>query len=274
MNRVVNLNAGLASLIVTSFCVLGCGGGESENRNTIRSESLDTTQRASGRSAAASTSCDVDRELQEKGITDPCSSESPSTESSEYDTSGDEYPDVRKVFMVVGSGRLARLVLICREADLNGDGSKDVVRIYNAEGRPTCEESDRNFDGRMDEITRFDRGRIVTQEMDSTADGRVDTKIFFENGRPVRSERDMGGRSTADRWQPDRWEYFENGRMVRMGTDLDGDGRVDRWDRDDVLQRQQQRLEREREAAEAAEAESSPESEDETDEPVGPGEAG
>lgn len=154
-------------------------------------------------------------------------------EVSEYDTSGDEVPDVRRVFRRAGDPPLVRLVLTCREADLNGDGTKDVVRYYNDEGRPLREEADRNFDGQIDTITFFQDGRIVRQEIDSNADGRVDTKVFFDDdGQPLRAERDIAGRSTPTEWHPDRWEYFENGRMVRMGTDIDGDGRVDRWDRD------------------------------------------
>jgi hypothetical protein len=158
-------------------------------------------------------------------------------EVSEYDTSGDEQPDVRKVFLRVGEGTLARLVLICRESDLNGDGNKDVVRTYSEEGRPLREEADRNFDGRMDELTIFQDGQILRQDFDSSNDGKIDTKIFFDKGKPLRSERDLTGRSSVERWQPDRWEYFEDGRVVRMGTDLDGDGKVDRWDRDVNLRR-------------------------------------
>lgn len=158
-------------------------------------------------------------------------------EVSEYDTSGDEVPDVRKVFLRVGDGTLARLVLVCRESDLNSDGVKDIVRYYTDEGRPQREEADRNFDGQMDEITYFQDGQILRQEFDSQNDGKVDGKIFFENGKPLRAERDLSGKSTADKWKPDRWEYFEDGRMVRMGTDLDGDGKVDRWDRDMILRR-------------------------------------
>ncbi|MEM9070151.1 MAG: hypothetical protein AAGE52_16710 [Myxococcota bacterium] len=185
-----------------------------------------------------------------------CDADAPNREVSEYDTSGDEWPDVRKVFLTVGTGRLTRLILICREADLNGDGTKDVVRFYNDEGRPMREEADRDFDGQMDEITYFERGRIVRQEQDSNADGRVDAKVFYENGRPLRAERDLSNRSTADTWRPDRWEYYENGRMIRMGTDIDGDGRVDRWDRDAAWMREQEaeRARQEAEAAAAAEA--------------------
>jgi hypothetical protein len=161
-----------------------------------------------------------------------CDGQAAQHEVSEYDTSGDEQPDVRKVFLRVGEGTLARLVLICRESDLNADGNKDVVRSYSEEGRPLREEADRNFDGRMDELTLFQEGQILRQEFDANNDGKIDTKIYFDAGKPLRTERDLTGRSSSDRWQPDRWEYFEEGRVVRMGTDLDGDGKVDRWDRD------------------------------------------
>lgn len=168
-----------------------------------------------------------------------CSTDAPGLEVSEYDTSGDDYPDVRRVFRRVGDPPLIRLVLTCREADLNADGIKDVVRHYNEEGRPLREEADRDFDGTMDTITFFQNGRIMRQEQDSNGDGRVDTKIFYERGRVLRTERDLAGRSTASEWHPDRWEYFEDGRMVRMGTDVDGDGTVDRWDRNGEWSTQQ-----------------------------------
>jgi len=166
-----------------------------------------------------------------------CAGKEGKYEVSEYDTSGDDQPDVRKVFLRVGEGTLARLVLVCRQSDLNADGNKDVVRYYTEEGRPLYEEADRNFDGRMDEVTIFQEGQILRQELDGNNDGKVDTKVYFDAGKQLRAERDLTGRSSAERWQPDRWEYFEEGRVVRMGTDVDGDGKVDRWDRDANLRR-------------------------------------
>jgi hypothetical protein len=154
-------------------------------------------------------------------------------ELTEYDTSGDEVPDVRKLFKTMGDGSLSRLVLVCREADLNGDGRKDIVRLYTDEGRPLREEADRDFDGHVNEITHFTEGRVSLQELDTTGNGVVDTKIFYEGGQPTRAERDMASRSTAAEWKPDRWEYFVDGRTVRIGTDINGDGKVDRWDRDE-----------------------------------------
>jgi hypothetical protein len=153
-------------------------------------------------------------------------------EVSEYDSTGDGRPDVRKVYLNAGEGVESRLVMICRETDANGDGKKDVIRYYDDEGRSLREESDRNFDGKMDVALIFQDGKIAVKELDENHDGKIDTKIFMEDSKPLRAERDLKGRSTAQHWQPDRWEYYEEGRMVRMGTDLDGDERVDRWDRD------------------------------------------
>lgn len=212
MNRTL---LSIAVLLALGAGIGACGGGQTQQHGRRRSTSSGDAQHAA---------------VEDHGR---CDTTSPGMEVSEYDTSGDSTPDVRRVFRRVGDAPLTRLVLACRESDLNGDGIKDVVRFYNDEGRPLREEADRNFDGTLDTITIFQDGRIVRQEMDDNADGRVDSKIYFDDeGHPIRTERDLAGRSTATDWHPDRWEYYENGRMVRMGTDLDGDGRVDRWDRD------------------------------------------
>jgi hypothetical protein len=207
-----------AALLALPVAALGaCGGAEQANR----------TSASRPRSVAGAGDTASNANAQGR-----CDATAANREVSEYDTSGDERPDVRKVFLQVGRAPLIRLVLICREADLNGDGTKDIVRYYNDEGRPLREEADRNFDGQMDEIAFFENGRVARTEADTNGDGKVDTKVFYERGQPVRSERDLGGHSTPERWQPDRWEYFEEGRMVRMGTDVNADGVVDRWDRD------------------------------------------
>ena len=237
--------------IATTFLLVGAllGCNNEEEQRQARPTHAQSAQTSGGERAEDNGRCDASGE---------------NREVSEYDTSGDEYPDVRKVFMTIGTGRLARLVLVCREADLNGDGTKDVVRFYNDEGRPMREEADRDLDGAMDEITFFENGRVVRQEIDENRDGRIDHKIFYEGGRAIRAERDLGGRSDANTWRPDRWEYFEDGRMVRMGTDIDGDGRVDRWDRDAEWMRQRE-AEAAREQAEEQAVDASAAEEDDED---------
>jgi hypothetical protein len=187
-----------------------------------------STRSTTGQDRASALSADVKGTGGER-----CDASQPSREASEHDTSGDGRPNVRKVYLSTGDGVDGRLVMICRETDVNGDGRKDVIRYYDDDGRSLREEADRNFDGKMDIVLVFQDGKVVRKELDENHDGRIDTKLFFDAaGKLLRAERDLAGRSTESRWQPDRWEYYEDGRMVRMGTDLDGDHKVDRWDRD------------------------------------------
>jgi hypothetical protein len=203
-------------------CAAACAGNEAAN-------SRDTAQQS--RLAAQGL---------QLGTGDPrCDATIKGREFTEYDTSGDEVFDVRKVFTRMGDLATSRLVMICREADVNRDGKKDVVRTYDDLGVPLREQADRNFDGKWDQTTLYQSGEIVLQEFDDNFDGKTDTKVYYEKGNPVRAERDLTGRSSPSQWRPDRWEYFEAGKMVRMGTDLDGDSRVDHWDRDEAWKRAQ-----------------------------------
>lgn len=203
------------SIFIAGLILVGCGSAATE---PVTSPGATSSEATSGAEVADGGRCMPD---------------GPGYEVTEYDTSGDSTADVRKLFKTMGEGSLSRLVLVCREADLNGDRRKDVVRLYNDEGRPIREEVDRDFDGQIDEISQFTNGRIAVREIDTSGNGVIDTKIFYEAGVPVRAERDMSGRSSVATWQPDRWEYFDAGRMVRIGTDMNGDGKVDRWDRDE-----------------------------------------
>jgi hypothetical protein len=197
-------------LLGCALALVACAGEQKRPKVAGRAESLDI--RGSGG--------------------ERCDGTKPEREVNEYDTSGDGVPDVRKVYVALGTEEEARLVMICRESDVNGDGRKDVIRYYDDNGRSLREEQDRDFDGRMDMILVFQDGQPRVKEIDGNGDGKVDTKIFLEKGQPERAERDLAGRSTPQQWRPDRWEYYQEGRMVRMGTDLDGDSKVDRWDRD------------------------------------------
>jgi hypothetical protein len=201
-----------------------------------------------GKSGKESTSGDEKPVVDDRGRCPKPEGDPRNLEVSDYDTNGDDQPDVRKVFLVFEAGRDRRTVLICREADLNGNGIKDMVRYYDDEGNPVREEGDRNFDGNVDVITHFDAGEVVIKELDENFDGRIETKLFFESGQVIRVERDLAGRDPKV-FRTDRWEYVEGGRIVRIGTDLDGDGKVDRWDRDMELEseRRAEELRRRRE---------------------------
>ena len=171
-----------------------------------------------------------------------CDATRPGRTSSEYDTNSDGIPDVRKVFQTVGEGAEVHSVLVCREADLNHDGVKDVYRFYNDEGRTLREEEDRDFDGRIDVITYFEGGDVVRREFDTNGDGMVDMRLYFRDHRVYRAERELQHDSSPD-FHADYWEFYDtHGNVVRIGWDYDHDGRADRWDRVDRLapQRPQQ----------------------------------
>ena len=126
-------------------------------------------------------------------------------------------------------------VLVCREVDLNHDGSKDVFRFYNDEGRTLREEEDRDFDGRIDVITYFEGGDVVRREFDTNTDGMVDMRLYFRDHRAFRAERELQADSSPD-FHADYWEFYDtHGNVVRIGWDYDHDGRADRWDRIDRL---------------------------------------
>ena len=164
-----------------------------------------------------------------------CDATRPGRSSSEYDTNSDGMPDVRKVFQTVGEASEVHSVLVCREVDLNHDGSKDVFRFYNDEGRTLREEEDRDFDGRIDVITYFEGGDVVRREFDTNTDGMVDMRLYFRDHRAFRAERELQADSSPD-FHADYWEFYDtHGNVVRIGWDYDHDGRADRWDRIDRL---------------------------------------
>lgn len=154
-------------------------------------------------------------------------------EVSESAGPGSVTPNVRRVFQLVGTGDDRHKVLVCREADTNLDGLKDTVRYYNEKGEALREESDTNFDGKIDDWTIFAQGRISKETFDRDFDGQPDEWKFFVGGQLSRVQRD-----TNRDGKPDRWEFYANGALERIGVDLDFDGHVDRWDHDEVARQQ------------------------------------
>lgn len=157
-------------------------------------------------------------------------------------------PNVRRVYKVFGNvGEARRKSLVCREVDTNLDGIKDVVRTFNAKGEAVHEESDRNYDGRIDVWINFVEGRLAQEDVDTNLDGKPDVWKFYVDGQlnRIRRDRNFDGK-------PDVWEMYRGGKLERVGVDETYDGHVDRWDRDEQLKAEQEAAERK--ALEALEA--------------------
>ncbi len=139
------------------------------------------------------------------------------------DLNQDDIPDVRKVYKTVGKDE----VLVCREADMNFDGVKDIFVFFDDQGQIIRDEVDLDYDHQIDIISTYAKGKVVKQEMDTNSDGLVDRVRHLKDNVPFRVEGDMNGDGRVD-----LWEYYEDGRLVRLGTDENGDGKADTWSRD------------------------------------------
>lgn len=218
----------VAVMLASCYAGMGCGG----------SAQLDTESGLSGSVMSQPSALDPEQEAADQGSGGRrCDASAANREATEYDTSGDGKPDVRKVYLRIGEGDGKRLVMICRETDLNADARKDVIRYYNDQGESVRENADRNFDGRIDISSAYEKNRLVYQEVDRNFDGGIDARLYYEDAKLVRIERDLAGRSSPGSFRADRWEYYDAGQLTRMGTDLSGDGKVDRWDRDQATAR-------------------------------------
>ncbi len=204
------------TLVIAALLVVGCGGPtESATRRLVRRRVARVTNSTSAQDHSR---CDASR---------------PGRSTSEYDTNNDGVPDVRKVYQTVGEPPNVHSVLVCREVDLNHDGTKDLFRFYTDEGRALREEEDRDFDGRIDVITHYANGEVIRRELDTNGDGHVDMITYYRDHRPWRTEREVTSNNDPA-FRADYWEvYDQTGHVVRIGWDYDHDGRADRWDRID-----------------------------------------
>lgn len=128
-----------------------------------------------------------------------------------------------------------RRVLRCRQADTNLDGIRDVIRTYTDDGKPLDEQSDTDYDGRIDTWVRFSRGQVLRESHDRNRDGKADEFRIYSDGRLSRLQRDSDHNGKLD-----TWEVYDGGRLHRIGVDVNGDERVDRWYRDAELKRQEE----------------------------------
>lgn len=130
--------------------------------------------------------------------------------------------------------------------DLNGDGRLDETRTWR-DGRLSRTDSDRNFDGEVDLVTRYDRrGRVTGAESDDNFDGIFETVHDYANGQRVRRSSDLNQDGSIDLKATYRYgnldevlilgngadrrskrQVFRMGRLVAADYDSDGDGSFD-----------------------------------------------
>ncbi len=116
-------------------------------------------------------------------------------------------------------------------------GTDQLKPEYDAAGKLTKLEYDRNNDGKMDAWGYMDGTRVVRVEVDENNDGTVDRWEYHKDVPPGASA-PAGVDPTLDRIERatkfdgtvTRKEYFTDGALTKIEEDTDYDGKVDKWD--------------------------------------------
>lgn len=131
--------------------------------------------------------------------------------------------------------------------DYDGDLVRDESWTFSPSGRLLTSELDRNFDGRVDQRTRFgDRGLPVSVESDDDFDGTFETRSAYRDGQISVVEQDLDGDMyfeirtryqhgvavATDFVNPSsgqalRVEHYRLGKLDTAEVDSDQDGRLD-----------------------------------------------
>jgi hypothetical protein len=131
----------------------------------------------------------------------------------EMDYDGDGRIDERWSF---AGDRLDRL-----ETDRNRDGRIDQIVRYLASGNVDSIENDDDFDGRLERTDAFRDGQPHTLTIDRDGDGGTDFRSLYESGVVARDEwLDRSGRVV-------KTVRYRNGFPASGEIDRDGDGKLD-----------------------------------------------
>lgn len=98
-----------------------------------------------------------------------------------------------------------------KEIDLSGDGTADLFKRYDPQGRLLVEAYDADFDGKLDAVVHYADGTRVRAERDEDADGRADVWVFYDGDRILRREEDRDGDGEVD-----YREEWEDGTVTRI----------------------------------------------------------
>lgn len=114
--------------------------------------------------------------------------------------------------------------LLRRELDINFDGSLDIIRHYDAQGKVAKDEVDSDFNGKIDRVVQYSKGVITRRSIDADEDGYFEEIRHFIKGKLFRVEKD-----TNNDGQTNYWQFFDEGVLSRAGFDHDGDRIIDEW---------------------------------------------
>lgn len=145
-----------------------------------------------------------------------------------FDLSRDNSADLWKIYSVSKENvddEEDTVRLLRKEVDSNLDGRVDLWFIYNHQERLIREEADYDFDGYVDVISHFEKGRLQQREIYKRGSSSPCQVKSYRDNTLFKVENDPNCDGVVE-----RWELFDQGRLVQVGHDVDKDGRVDYWD--------------------------------------------
>jgi len=133
---------------------------------------------------------------------------------------GTDYNDDGKLDekLVYRDNRLSRI-----EVDRNLDGSVDTIHKYNRKGIIYKTEADDNFDGIFESTITYERNNPILQESDTDQDGVIDYKAYFTDG--VLTETLIFDPDTN---QPKKKQYYKMNKLISSEFDSNDDGIYDK----------------------------------------------
>lgn len=130
-----------------------------------------------------------------------------------YDYDGDGKLDERWIY---SGDRIERI-----ETDRNRDGRPDQIVRYDVGGLTHRVDVDRDFDGTLEERTEYRKGQPLSTELDRDRDGRAEYRADYIHGAPFREEWMNANGDVVKRIE------YERGDPSAGAIDSDGDGRLD-----------------------------------------------
>jgi hypothetical protein len=149
---------------------------------------------------------------------------------------------------IAGSVLFFRAPAYSDGTDYNDDGVLDEAITYAPSGQPIKVELDRNLDGRIDSVYRYDRkNRIRDGQSDDDFNGVMETRTTFLRGNIDTVETDTDGDNKPNiRWRnrygvldtvetldpasglPAHIDHFHLGALISAEIDTDVDGKLDK----------------------------------------------
>jgi hypothetical protein len=134
------------------------------------------------------------------------------------------FDEERKTIPAGTWGENERLKVIELTLDADGDGNAELIRYFDPESTFLLrQEEDRNYDGHLDAVSRFEWGDLVSRTLDDDDDGEADGWERYGDGRLQRREVDRDRDGVRDGFY-----HYDGGSLVLEQHDANNDGRIDR----------------------------------------------